>query len=274
MNYLNKMERKWGRFALKNLSAYIIITYAVGYLISILFPQMLGFLTLEPALILKGQIWRLVTWLLIPPSSLDIFTIIMLFFYYSIGTTLEKTWGAFRYNVYIFFGIIMTIIGAFVLYLITGSRYIGFGGFFSTYYISMSIFLAFAATYPNMQVLFMMFIPLKVKYLGIAYSVLLLVSIVQSSWPSRVAIICSLMNFIIFFLSTRNYSRYKPEQIHRRQEFKKASNQSQVNKPKHKCAVCGRTELDGDDLEFRFCSKCNGNYEYCQDHLFTHTHIK
>ena len=276
MKFLDKMERKFGKYALSNLSMYIIITYAAGYLIELFAPVMQQYLTLEPALILKGQIWRLVSWLLIPPESSNIFfVVIMLYFYYSIGNTLERTWGTFRYNVYIFSGIITSIIGSFVLYFLAGGNGIRLGNAFSTYYISMSIILAFAATYPNVQVLFMMIIPLKIKWLGIAYAVMLAVEMILSSWPIRVVIICSLMNFIIFFFSTRNMRRYNPKEIHRRQAYKQAVHKSQVNNiTKHKCAICGRTEKDGDHLEFRFCSKCNGNYEYCQDHLFTHTHVK
>ena len=145
------------------------------------------------------------------------------------------------------------------------------------FYISMSIFLAYAATYPDNQVLFMMIIPLKIKWLGVAYVLMILAEMIQSGWAVRVAIICSLMNFIIFFFMTRNMSRYNPREIHRRKEFQRAVHRSQVNNKgitKHKCAICGRTEKDGEHLEFRFCSKCNGNYEYCQDHLFTHTHIR
>lgn len=274
MNFLNKMERKFGKYAISNLSMYIIITYAAGYLIELLAPAVVGYLTLEPMLILRGQVWRLVSWILIPPDSLDFWTIIMLYFYYSIGSTLERTWGTFRYNVYIFGGVLFSILGAFFLYFIMGGR-VYLGTAFSTYYISMSIFLGFAATYPNMQVLLMMIIPLKVKYMGIAYAVLLAVQLIMSSWATRVVIICSLMNFIIFFLSTRKMYRYSPNEIRRKQAYKRAVHQSQVNHiTKHKCAICGRTEQDGEHLEFRFCSKCNGNYEYCQDHLFTHTHIK
>ena len=90
-----------------------------------------------------------------------------------------------------------------------------------------------------------------------------------------VPIVASLLNFVLFFLSTRDIGRYRPKEVRRRQNFKKAVNPSKVTTiTKHKCAVCGRTERDGENLEFRFCSKCNGNYEYCQDHLYTHEHVK
>ena len=48
---------------------------------------------------------------------------------------------------------------------------------------------------------------------------------------------------------------------------------SPVRTARHKCAVCGRTELDAPDLEFRYCSKCAGDHEYCSEHLYTHTHV-
>ena len=107
MNFLDKMERKYGRYALSHLTMYIIVTYIAGYIIQLAAPIMRQYLTLEPYYILHGQIWRLVSWILIPLSSLDIFTIIMLFFYYSIGTSLERAWGDFKYNVYIFSGILI-----------------------------------------------------------------------------------------------------------------------------------------------------------------------
>lgn len=278
MNFLNKMERKFGRYAIHNLSAYIIALYVAGYLLYFFAPaSIFSYLTLEPYYILHGQIWRLVTWILIPPESPGIFTIIMLFFYYSLGTSLEQTWGAFRYNVYIFMGMISTVLGAFLLYVILHVVYGGnvvFGSaLFSTYYINMSIFLAFALTYPDMQVMLYFIIPIKMKWMGALYGVMIFVSLIQGNLASRVAIIASLFNFIVFFLISGRFSRFTPHQIHRRQEFKRNVKKVQPkNGPKHKCAICGRTELDGDNLEFRFCSKCDGNYEYCQDHLFTHEH--
>ena len=277
MNFLNKMERKFGRYAIHNLSAYIIALYVAGYLLYFFAPSSIfGYLTLEPYYILHGQIWRLVTWILIPPESPGIFTIIMLFFYYSLGNSLEQTWGAFRYNVYIFMGMISTVLGAFLLYAIFGGNVLFGSALFSTYYINMSIFLAFALSYPNMQVMLYFFIPIKMKWMGILYGFFIVYSFVKSSWVGKVAIIASLLNFIVFFLMTRDYRRVSPKEIRRKQNFKRQRNTAKPGngrQPMHKCAVCGRTELDGDDLEFRYCSKCDGNYEYCQDHLFTHQHV-
>ena len=123
MNFLNKMERKFGRYAIHNLSTYIIGAYIIGYFLYFLAPGVLySYLSLEPYYILRGQIWRLVTWVLIPPESPGIFTVIMLMLYYSLGNSLEQTWGTFRYNTYIFSGILFTIIGAFVLYFVMGGN--------------------------------------------------------------------------------------------------------------------------------------------------------
>lgn len=284
MNFLNKMERKFGRYAIPELTKYIILCYVIGYVLIVLQNMtgvsIMGYLALSPYHILHGQIWRLVSWVLIPPSGLDIFTIIMLLFYYSLGTALERTWGEFRYNVYIFSGILFTVIGAFLLYFIGGLQISLYGAsIISTYYINLSIFLAFAANYPDMQVLLYFVIPIKIKwmaYLDIAYLAYNFIRVSgYGAWAVRMMIIVSLLNFIIFFFMTRNYKSISPREIHRKQQFKKAVHPKMTpNITKHKCAVCGRTENDGDDLEFRFCSKCNGNYEYCQEHLFTHTHIK
>lgn len=279
MNFLNKLERKLGRYAVPGLMRVIIICYIIGYVIQFVNPTLLLWLTLDPEMILHyGQVWRIISWVLIPPSTNVIFAVIMMFFYYQLGMTLERTWGTFRFNVYIFGGLIFTILGAFLLYAVAGSVPL-FGLVFSTYYINLSIFLAFAVCYPDMQVMLYFVIPIKMKWLAIVYAVLAVYSALQSGWGGRVAIIASLLNFIIFFLSTRNYRAYSPHEIRRKRNFKRKMDTGTRstrtgNISKHRCAVCGRTELDDPSLEFRFCSKCDGNYEYCQDHLFTHQHVR
>lgn len=277
MNWLNKLERKFGRYAIHNLTLYLIGGYIIGFGVYMFVPNLLNLLTLEPAYILHGQIWRIISWVLIPPSGNIFTTVIMMLFYYSLGTALERTWGAFRYNVYIFSGILFTVIGAFLLYLIVGVDAVGYGVFFSTYYINMSIFLAFAVSYPDMEVLLYFILPIKMKWMALVYAALTIYDLVRGNLFTRIAIIASLLNFIVFFLSSRNVKPYMPKEQMRKRKFKQEQERPHMTYAggaRHRCAVCGRTELDDSNLEFRFCSKCNGNYEYCQDHLFTHEHVK
>lgn len=281
---MSKFEKRFGKYAISNLSLILILCYVVGYFIELVNADLLLYLTLNPYAILHGQIWRIFTWIIIPPSSLDPFTIIMLLFYYNIGTSLERTWGTYRYNVYLLSGMLFTVLGSFVWlaieYFVGGPvmnlSYISTIAslYFSTYYINMSIFLAFAATFPEVQVLLMFIIPVKVKWLGILYGLVLVYDFLfAGSLVTRIAIASSLLSFVIFFFTSRSHIHMSPKQMKRRAEFKQdIRRNSRVTK--HKCAICGQTEDDDPGLEFRFCSKCNGNYEYCQQHLFTHTHVK
>ena len=285
MKFIDKLERKFGRFGIPNLTIYMIVCYVIGYALMIVNPGILNWLSLEPAYILRGQVWRLVTWVLYPPSTSGVlwFAIAVRFFYYPIGTSLERTIGTFKYTLYILSGVIFTILGAFILYFLLGGNVL-VGNVFSTYYISLSTFLAYAMCYPDMQVLLMFIIPVKMKWMAIFYVVIVVYEMIQyvmaGAWYLVIPIVASLLNFIIFYFGTKDFSRYNPKEIHRRNEFRRAMEPQGRMKSgsgsvtKHKCAICGRTELDDPNLEFRFCSRCNGNYEYCQDHLFTHTHVK
>ena len=111
----SNFERKFSRYAISNLSLYLVIGYAIGYAIYYLFPDLYEYITFDPYLILHGQIWRLVSWVVTMPEALGLFTIIMLFFYYSVGNNLEYTWGKYRYNVNIYSGMLYKNIGAFLL---------------------------------------------------------------------------------------------------------------------------------------------------------------
>lgn len=299
---MNTLEKKFGKYAIKNLSLILIGFYIIGYVVSAIDKSgiVLNYMSLNPyAIFMRGQVWRLITWIMIPPESFGMLTIISLIFYYSIGRTLERTWGDFTYNLFILSGMLFTFIAVsliFVYYLVfkdgmnvsflVGATPLNFEEFMqivsryyiSTYYVNMSIFLAFAATFPNAQVLLMFIIPVKIKYLGFLYAGLLAFECIEGDAFSRILIVASLLNFIVFYLMERKRmtggARMRIKQAVRRHEFKQDLRREQNGISKHKCAICGRSEQDSQDLEFRFCSKCNGNYEYCKDHLFTHKHIE
>lgn len=283
-NFLYKLERKWGKYAIPNLTMYMIGFYVIGLILILITNQVAySFLCLDMYSVFHGQIWRLFSFLLIPPST-GLLVIITLFFYASIGQTLEQTWGTFYYNVYIFSGILFTILGNALAYLIvfltTGEAQHVIG---TNYYILMSMFLAFAMLYPDMEVLFMFILPIKVKWMAYGYYALMIYEIYQClmairagriwMWGDVASIVMSLLNFFIFYYLTRKRTHVSHKQKQRKKKF-----QAKVVRPqgatRHKCAVCGATEEDHPELEFRFCSKCKGNYEYCQNHLFTHQHVK
>ena len=273
MNWFQKLERKFGRYAIHNLMYYIIILYGAGILISVLSPQMYySYLSLDMSKIFQGQIWRLVTFLMQPPDNNLLLSLIMLYCYYMMGRTLEQTWGAFRFNLYYLIGVLGSILTALVIYLISGYSYA-----LGTGYINLSLFFGIAMTYPDMQFLFLFIIPIKAKWLAIFEAVMYGYLFIMGGWVTKIEIVLSLLNVLLFFFLTRNYSRVNPKQVYRRHEFQKAAKKAGAGtgpSGHHKCAVCGRTDLTNPELSFRYCSKFEGTYEYCQEHLYTHQHVK
>ncbi len=310
MDLVTKLEKKLGKYAVKNLIIYILIGYAVGYVLSVVAPQVYAYLTLNPYYIAKGQVWRIFTWILTSPQDLGLFTIFMFLFYYFIGKSLESAWGTFRYNLYMFSGILFTAVGAVITYFIMYAvdpelaMIISKNGALnaSTYYINLTSFLAFALCFPDMEVMFFFIIPMKVKWLAVVDLVLIAIDALEvfsyKSTLTRVFIqyyslssadgataanmyVCGniilmllpLLNFVLLWYFLKGF-RNNPRQIKRRMEYRRTVNRAEAvnsNITKHKCAICGVTEKDGNHV-FRFCSKCNGNYEYCEDHIFNHVH--
>jgi hypothetical protein len=290
---IEKLERKFGKYAVSNLMYYIIILYGVGWVLQVFASGFYeAYLSLDPTMILRGQVWRLVTFLVYPPSTNVFYFLLGMYLYYSIGKTLEYQWGSFRFNLYFFTGVLLHILAAFICCYIFRAN---LGVMFGTYYLNMSLFFAYAATYPDATFLLFFIIPIKAKWLGIINGIYFGLTIIAGFFTKYLSMsmilglaqagilahpaysvmaLVSLGNFLLFFFGMRNMRRYSPKAVYRRKRYAQSVQKGQRSVNTHKCAICGRTEKDGDHLEFRYCSKCNGNYEYCQDHLFSHEHIK
>ena len=289
MKWLDKLERKYGKYAIPNLMYYVIILYIIGFVIDIVSPQLYtDYLALDANAILHGQIWRIFTFIIQPPNSSYFFILFALYLYYMIGKTLEYMWGAFRFNLYFFSGMLLHVIACLLIYLIFGMNFQ-----MGSFYLNMSLFFVYVALFPDAEFLLFFIIPIKAKWLGIiegAYFAItiaagFIVQVGSTLWFSllqagimalpanSISALLSLLNFIIFFLGS-NRNRFSPKQARRRTIYQKKVHVASQNNTHHRCAICGRTEKDDENLEFRFCSKCKGNYEYCQDHLFTHEHRK
>lgn len=292
MRFIQLLEKKYGKYAIPNLMKYVIVLYGVGLLIYTANPSAYIFLGLDVDLVLKGQIWRLFTFL-IPYTTFNniFFVIIKCYLFYMIGNALENAWGSFRLNLYFFSAVIFNIAAAFIVYglfrvNILGNVMLIISSPLDIIYSSM--FFAFAALFPNTQFLIYFIIPVKVKYLAWISGAMYIYNsyrfISNGFFFGVIPIIVSLANFLIFFFTSRNYRNISPREFERRAKFRRQMNEGRRHNnvtevkgrdviTRHKCAVCGKTEQDDDDLEFRFCSKCDGNYEYCMEHLFTHEHV-
>ncbi len=277
--FINKLEKKFGKYAVPDLIRYVIVLYCAGAAIGMLNPGIYySYLCLDMKAVFHGQVWRLFTFLIEPygfSKGLGMLLSILFFaiqvhLFFLFGRSLEQAWGTFRFNLYFFSGYILNILAALILYLSPMHLEVYYSGF---QYIYLSV------------------IPVKVKWLAVLDGVYMVYQVVSSLYhgiqfllygytayaaqyiSSAAAIVVALANFLIFFFATRNYRRISPKDIRRRRNYRKQSQQN-AGVPRHRCAVCGRTEFDNENLDFRFCSKCEGNFEYCSDHLFTHQHVK
>ena len=280
MKFFYEFERRFNRYAIPNLMYYIVILYAVGLAVYVVNPVMYwsiygNYLCLDGRALLHGQIWRLATFLIFPPSfgsfrfTSVFFGIIALFMYHSLGQTLENVWGSFRFNVFFFMGMIAQALACLIGYVVFKQNWM-----LTTGFLNSSVFLAFAMYFPDVQFLLFFVLPVKAKWLAVAECAVYLYSFVFGSAAVRCELVVSLANILIFFLLTRNFKRYAPREVRRKNNFKKeVKMHPKRGTTRHRCAVCGRTEADGADLEFRYCSKCEGSYEYCKEHLYTHKHV-
>lgn len=190
MKWMNKLEFKYRRYAIKNLIFYIIAFNALIFVLDFVVPRgvSLDVLVLYPRLVLQGEVWRLVTYIFLPPSSSPIWIIFILYFYYLVGTGLEQAWGAFRFNIYYILGMIGTTIAAFI----TGAGYTGV-------YLNLSLFFAFAHLFPDFQILLFFILPIKVKYLAWLNWILLGVTVFTMPLPHKLAVVAAVLNYLVFF---------------------------------------------------------------------------
>lgn len=215
MTFYQKLERRFGKYAVPNLMKYICVIYVVGYLIQMFNPLLyFYYLDLDAEAILHGHIWRIITFIFYPPSTSFLWMIVALFVYYSLGMTLERVWGTFKYNFFYFTGVILLVLAAILIYLVTGYSV----QMYPTY-MTFSIFLAYALTFPDTTFLLYFIIPIKAKWLAIAEVVLYLFYFVAlPGLGNKVAILVSLLNVALFFLLTNQ--RPKNRNIYNMRDFR------------------------------------------------------
>lgn len=287
---LNKLaDSRFGRLKWPSFIFIFVIIYAAGYLLNLLWAESFYYIGFSLPLILRGQVWRLFTFILFPSQSNPFLVLLMCFIYFSLGRALEAWIGRFKLNFFL-------VLGWFFLVLAGCTHYIFFGPVFETSgipvplscsYLYGILFVLFALLNPDARFLLFFFIPIRGRWLVFItlalYAIDVIASFLQSgvtiAWLIVFMILASIFTLVVFLLlngqkvrirKTKTQKQYN-NTVHMRAGSKNREQEGAVTY-RHKCCVCGRTNVTNPELDFRFCSKCIGPYEYCNEHLYTHIH--
>lgn len=285
------------RFGIPNLMKILVIIQIVVYVVDLVFCLMarvqvgsgvfIQYLEFVPFLIYKKlELWRLITWLVVPNAGNPFMLLLSCYFYYWIASTLERQWGTARFSMFYLCGAVLSLIVGMLAGWIQVTQTHYYSAIELSYYLNLSIFLILATIFGEAQVLLFFVVPVKMKWMALIDVVLVVVSMVQEIqygfWMLALVPIASFVNYFIFtwpFWSGKlGIVKHKadPTVIN----FKKAQHQAQKAQKtqqaqgyRHKCAVCGVTDTMEPDMEFRYCSKCDGYHCYCINHINNHVHI-
>ncbi len=258
MSLLDKLDRKFRRYAVPNVTLYLIMGQVLFFVIERSGRPVTDRLILDPGLVLAGEWWRLITFLFIPPATSPIFILFAWYLFYLMGSALEGHWGVFRYNLYLLVGYIMTVAVTFLFHFSA-----------TNIFIAGSVFLAFAFLYPDFQLYIFFILPVKIKWLALLTWISYGYSLLFGSWSTRLFVLASISNFLLFFSKDISW-RVKTGRRHMAEQARQFSGKKEAF---HTCKTCGKTDLSHPQMEFRYCSDCGG-LGYCKDHIFNHEHVK
>ena len=277
---IDRFCQKHRGFGIQRLMLYIVVISA-GVLVALMASggEFFRFLYFDPVLILRGEVWRLITWIFSPVNSNPLWAAVALYFYYFVGSTLEREWGAGKFTIFYAFGILLNAIYGFIMWFVVRTPVA-----LTPTFLNFSMLFAFATLFPDFSIRLFFIIPLKVKWLALFNAVFFAVSIIQGIWTGdyfqALLPVVAILNYILM-CGYELLSYIRPLKVRTSPQvvnFKKAAKQVKrdlADKPyRHKCAVCGRTDAEYPDLEFRYCSRCNGYHCFCIDHINNHIHFE
>lgn len=279
MSLLSRLERRFGRFAIPNLTTALVVGQAALYVAN-LAPHGIALdrVQLIPARVLQGEWWRVLTFLFAPPNERPLFVVFYFILIHLFGSTLEQHWGAFRFNLFILVGWLANVAAAFLAYAVVGAAIPdGMGPLKETLqglyapngFLFFSLFLAFARLYPDFILNLFFVLPIRIKWLAliawVGYAYLLL----RGPWMTRMLVLATVLNYLLFF-GPEHMREFR--QQHRRRSFQTKAKKATAA-ARHQCRVCGVNSTDSPKTLFRYCSKCEGQACYCPDHIRDHEHV-
>ena len=289
---MKNLRRKFDIFCFKNrekgipnLMLYLCVGTALVYFISDMTGNyvLYDWLVFDRDLILQGQVWRLFSYAITTYNGNILSQLLYLVCYYSLGRAMENVWGTLKFNFFYLTGILMMDVYCLI-----------FGCQADVYYLNQSLFLSYATLYPDSSFLLFFIIPVKAWVFALFDLLIVVFGLIAYPFPYNLFSVISLANYFLFFgkdvlnvlpiswrVNARRLFRKKskttagPKVVPFPNAGSYEASTAKVKAPyTHKCVICGRTDLSDPDLEFRYCSRCNGYHCYCQDHISNHTHVE
>lgn len=266
MSLISRLESRFGRWAIPNITTIIIAGQVLLYVMRLARGAQVDVLEkiyFVPSEVLSGEVWRLVTFLFVPPMMVPIFAFFYWFLMYRFGTGLEEIWGTFRYNVFLLVGYLANIASSFVAYSL------GYSDFAQNIFLYSTIFLAFARLVPDYTLLVMFILPIKIKWLALLMWIGYGYGLIVGGWMERMLIVASVLNYLLFF----GREHYRDLKNSNRKRSFEAKVKAATKAIQHQCEVCERNSENSPKTLFRYCSKCEGQRCYCPDHIHEHEHV-
>lgn len=270
------------RFGIPNLMRYLVFLSAAVYLLDTFSGGAASaMLYFSSDLVLQGELWRLLTWVIVPGGGRLFWTVISLMCYYSIGSAVENYWGPAKFTLFYLTGVVLTVV--FALTSLLWSPFV----IVNNSMFNNLLFLAFATLYPTALVRFQLILPIQAKWLAALYVVLTLYDIFRNGVGYLLLMVPMLLaawlTYAVFFwdrifdlLSEFGFNvRHlnSAQTVHFKSAVKQQKKKEAQQGYRHKCSVCGRTDTEFPDLQFRYCSRCAGYHCFCEDHIFNHEHF-
>ncbi|HET6880409.1 MAG TPA: hypothetical protein VFI31_09655 [Pirellulales bacterium] len=259
MSLLDKLERRFGWCAIPNLTMLLTCAQATGF--ALIWAKLTTWdnMALVMSEVAEGQVWRLGTFLFLPATMSPIWLFFALYLFYLMGSTLEAHWGEFRYNLFLAIAYLATVAAACVAPHEPATNV----------YLGGSVFLAFAYLFPNFELLIFFILPVKIKWLALLQWIGYFLSFTMGDWMQKAMVLAAVSNFLLFF----GKDIFRGARDGKRRMEWNARHLAKRDKPFHNCAICGANERTHPKMDFRYCTKCSGSYEYCAEHLPTHEHV-
>ena len=265
----DRLRRISEHCAVPGLIRYVVLFNALVFILHLLAPGYLSVLELNPALVLRGEIWRLITWIFIPETLSPFWIFFSLLFLLYLGDGLETAMGAASLTSFYLCGILLCTLVSFAFGLSGQGISIGRANTF----LNLSLLLAYATVYPDFKVLVFFILPVRIAWLALFSAFIMILSALGQPLIVAATLGAAFLNYLLFFhaelrshlgILKNGAAKFSGLPSQRKPRGQTQGQKSQPIETLHRCEACGNTESSHPDIDFRVTAD---GREFCREHL-------